>query len=201
MRRTCYTFGIVLVLAVCIACDSQERNALGEARARLNEGPLFAYADEHLADEALAAAVPEPFEFVGVNRNGFDRHGNEWVTVGVRMEGPVQFARAIFYVHADEAAAHEMFERQSQLDHEIPGERPDKHAEPWSEEGLEVENRCHVRAESLFWCHAHRANVYLVTQSTAGGSTDRSATRVERKAAVTLLIAFGTYLEEEIPED
>lgn len=201
MRRIGCTFGIVLVLVTSTACDTQERNALKEAGARLNEDRLFAYADEHLSDDALAAAVPEGFDFTGVKRNGYDRHGNEWVTVGVRMEGPVQFARAIFYVHPDEAKAHEMFERQSHLDHDVPGERPHKHAKPWSENELELDNRCHVRVDSLFWCHAYQANVYLVTQSAAGWPTGRDITLVERKAAARLLTSFGAYLQEEIPGD
>lgn len=194
---------IALVPLVSMACTAEERDVLDGAEARLNEGPLFAYADEHLSDDALAAAVPKRFEFVGVNRHGYDRHGNEWVTVGVRMEGPVPFARAIFYVHPDEAHARDMFEGQSQ----DPDPRglgklaDDREAQPWSQEQLGIDNRCSVRADHLFWCHAYKGRVYLVVQSSASWPRAREVSPEERSAATSLLKAFGAYLEEEVPED
>lgn len=192
---------LVALLLAFSACDAEDRNALEEANARLNEEGLFEFADEHLSDDDLAAAVPEGFEFVDVKRNGYDRHHKDWITVGVRMEGPVRFARAIFYVHPDEPHAHEMFEDQSQ-DPDLRGMGKlarDRHAQPWSEDALEIDNRCSVRADSLFWCHAQNGPVYLVVQSSAGWPTGANVSREERKAAATLLTAFGTYVEEEVP--
>lgn len=196
-------FAVALLLVLLIACDAEERNVLNEAGARLNERPLFAYADKHLSDDSLAAAVPADFEFTGVKRHGFDRHRKPWITVGVRMDGPVRFARAIFYVHPDQTHAHEMFEDQSQ----DPDPRSlrdladDPQAQPWSEEQLDLDNRCSLRIDHLFWCHAYKGRVYLVVQSSAGGPTGGGVSRAERKAAATLLNAFGLYLQEEIPED
>ncbi len=200
MRRKHLSLLVVFLLAAA-ACESGEATRFDEAAARLKEGPLFDFAEQHLSDEDLAAVVPKGFDFLDVNRNGYDRHGNEWVTVGVRIEGPVRFARAIFYVHPDAAHAHEMFERQSTLGEGRPGRGRDNVAEPWTESELAVENRCEIRAGSLFWCHAHRGNVYLLTQSTAGSLTGRNVTGQQRRAASALLRAFGRYLEEEIPKE
>lgn len=202
VRRLCVIALIALVPLVSVACVAEERNVLQEAEIRLNEGPLFAYADEHLSDEALEAAVPEPFEFLDVKRNGYDRHGNEWVTVGVRMDGPVRFARSIFYVHPDEAQAHEMFEDQSQ-EADFGGlgaVAKDPQAQPWSQEQLDVENRCSVRADYLFWCHAYKGRVYLVVQSSADWPRGRNVSPEERRGAKSLLNAFGRYLEQQVPD-
>ena len=57
------------------------------------------FAADVLPDDRLAAAVPKGFEFDSVARNGPERHRKDWVTVGVRMTGPVPFSRVIFYVH------------------------------------------------------------------------------------------------------
>lgn len=190
----------ISLLAILSACTDEQDRTLAKPDTRPSEVRLFAFADEHLADSALAAVVPEDFELTGVKRYGFDRHRKPWITVGVRMDGPVAFARAIFYVHHDEVHAREMFVEQADdsgpLAEVARGDDPQ--AAPWSERQLDIQNRCSVRGPDLFWCHARKGQVYLLVQSSAGGS-GRDVTRDERAAAMTLLRAFGTYLEDEVP--
>lgn len=189
------------LLLVFGGCTTQQARTLGEAEARLNEGPLFAFADEHLSDAALAAAVPEGFEFTGVKRNGFERHRKKWITVGVRVEGPIRFARAIFYVHPDADSAHAEFRRQVEANNWAPNWRGNPIGKPWSDERLDIPTFCSAQADQLFWCHAYKGRVHLVIQSSAGSTTRGKATRGEKRAVESLLQGFGTYLQEEIPEE
>lgn len=200
LSRTAAGLVLSVMLVVAAACDNGEPSAVDEANARANQGRLFQFADEHLDADTLGSAVPADFAFVDANRNGYERHGNEWVTVSVEMEGPVPFARAIFYVHPDEQAAHAMFQRQSRLGPrlDIQGKR-DVDAEP-SSEALDVETRCHVRG-GLVWCHAQRGQVYLVIQSSAGRAMARKLSPLERRSAARLLTGFAKYLRHQVPEE
>ena len=194
-----------VALLLCLACllpagcDREEPNA-GGSRPRVDQELLVDFADEHFPAQALASAVPAGFELLDVKRDGYERHGKEWVTVSVRMKGPVPFARAIFYIHSDSNSAESMFERQSRLGirQHVPGNRAAL-TQSWSEEALTIPNGCHVRAE-LYWCHAYSGKVYLVTQSTAGSGAGRQTSRLERRMAAALLSAFATYLEKELVE-
>lgn len=198
-RNVSALFGcLVLVLG---GCTTQQARTLDETEARLNEGRLFAFADEHLSDAALAAAVPGGFEFTGVNRNGFERHRKKWITVGVRMEGPVRFARAIFYVHPEGDSAHAEFQRQVEANNWAPNWRGNPLGKSWSDDRLDIPTFCSAQGNRLFWCHAYKGRVHLVIQSSAGWPIRRKATQGERRAMETLLQAFGTYLQEEIPEE
>lgn len=201
IRQTWCVVSAVLALFASAACAPEDRKALEEANARLNEERLFEFADEHLSDDDLAAAVPAGFEFIDVKRHGYDRHHKEWVTVGVRMEGPVRFARAIFYVHPDEDSAHAEFVRQTGVGGQAAVAENGGFDEPWMDERLDIPTFCSAQGDHLFWCHAHKGNVQLVIQSAAGWPTRKDATREERQAAEDLLRAFGTYLQHEIPEE
>ncbi len=189
---------LLFALVLVAACTEEEKRQIDQATARLREKTLLRFAAEHLSDEDVSAAVPEPFKASGVNRNGYDRHRKPWVTVGVQMEGPVRFSRAIFYVHPSAAAARAMFQEQSGIS-AMENQGDDPQAETFSLDQLGVPNRCSPRMDRLFWCHSYKGTVYLLTQSSAGSIDGREVARKQREAAQTLLQAFGTFLEEQLP--
>lgn len=190
---------LLFALVLVAACTEEEKKQIDQATARLGEKTLLRFAAEHLSDDDVSAAVPEPFKASGLNRNGYDRHRKPWITVGVQMEGPVRFSRAVFYVHPSAAAAREMFQEQSGFSAVEDLDGDDPHAEAFSLDQLGVPNRCSPRLDRLFWCHSYKGSVYLLTQSSAGWFNRRDVTHKERDAAQTLLQAFGTFLEEQLP--
>ena len=115
-----------------------------------------------------------------------------WVTVGVRLE-PENFAyaRAIFYVLPDEAAARRLYNEQSvkpRLFHRDlggPKPRPAPGVRP------------SVCGGGFLWnCHATGGRLYLVTQS---GDNDPGSREVDprgRAAAEDLITSFAELLGE-----
>lgn len=199
-RRSIALIAIGLCL-VTTGCDAKSKEQLDEAAARLRRGVLTEWADKHLSDRDLEAAVPEPFEFVTVQRNGFERHGGGHLTVGVRMDGPVEYARAIFNAYPDAASALHQFEFKAERAENPINWEGNPLGKPFSDDGLEVPHFCSAQGDHLFWCHVYKGRVYLVIQSSAGWPNGADVTPKERKAAKVLMSAFGTYLEEEIPEE
>lgn len=192
-------FLCTLIAGSSFACSPGE--VIDQPGARDRERLLFAFADEHLAAKDLADAVPRGFQFLDVSRHGYERHREEWITVGVRMKGGVPVSRAIFYVHPDATAAEAMYERQSKLvNADGQAGLDDPQARPFTDGALEVRNWCGARPDELFWCHAFRGRVYLVVQSSAGWPDGRDVSPRERRAAKRLAAAFGTYLQRHVPE-
>lgn len=191
------TISLVLATALLLG-GCTDKAQIEEAAARLRETGLMEFAGDQLSDTDLASAVPEPFELVEVQRNGFERHRKPWVTVGAKMDGPIRFARAIFYVHPNDAAAHEEFERQTGND--PAAVENDTHAKPWSLPQLDLPNACSAQLDRLFWCHAYKGSIHLVIQSSAGWPAGRNITLKERLAAKRLMGSFGAFLQDRVQQ-
>lgn len=192
------------VIAVALSfsgagCDAKSKEQLDEAAARFERGVLNEWADKHLSDRDLEAVVPEPFEFVTVKRNGFERHGGAYLTVGVRMEGPVDYARAIFQVYPDTASALQHFEFKAERADDPSHWEGNPLGKPFSDNGVGLRHFCSAQYDHLFWCHVYKGDVHLVIQSGAGFPGRRDTTVEERRAAKTLLRSFGEFLEDEVP--
>ena len=164
------------------------------------------FASDVLPDDLLADAVPAGFEFDSVARNGPERHRKDWITVGVRMTGPVDFARAIFYVHPTARAAAVMYERHSQFAADVwevaqrPRFRDENIPKPFSLKDLAVPNICGAEGAGLYRCHAAAGRIYLVTESTGGGwPPGNETTPEETQAARALIRAFGSVLVAATP--
>ncbi|HJR46036.1 MAG TPA: hypothetical protein VJ927_10575 [Actinomycetota bacterium] len=188
--------GLIIIMLLLGACTKEQRRAQ-----LLAETERFAA--EELPDERLEAAVPAGFEFDSVVRNGPERHNNDWITVGVRMTGPVDFARAIFYVHPGAKPAAVMYENQSDNAPDAwrmaqdAGARRKNTPRPFTVDDLGIPNRCGVELAGLYRCHARMGRIYLVTESSAGGwPPGNKTTPQETKAARHLVEAFGDVLAD-----
>ena len=191
---------VMLGMATLPACSKEQRLVQHNRETER-------FAEDVLPDEDLAAAVPAGFEFDSVQRNGPVRHAKDWITVGVRMEGPIPFARAIFYVHPAPEAAGEMYEKQTEDARDMwemfRGERfrGAKIPPPFVVDELKIPNQCGFEPSGLYRCHARVGRVYLVTESTAGGGPGRNEkpTAKEKRAAKDLIQAFGGLLRTLSP--
>ena len=173
----------VLVCIALSACTSTEEPLTPREQ-------LVQDARDMLPDEELRAAIPDGFELDRVVVNDDEYHRKSWVTVGVRLkEGPVEYARAIFYVLPSEETAHAMYQRQSGFER-IPGVEAPR---PFEAE-LGIPNVCDGYEAGLLWCHATKGRVYLVTQSTAGWPPPARVTPQELLTGRMMLEAFGGYL-------
>ena len=165
------------------------------------EAELFRFAAQHLPDRTLETVAPTGFRVYEIHRYGRERHDGDWITVGAQMEGPVPFARAIFYVHPNSAAAREMYERQVELTDRGPSRSFTDRGPSRSFQVPGVAGSlCGVREDSLYWCHAVKGRVYLLIQSSAGRSGTRTVDPSTKDAAVALTTAFGSFLQNEAPE-
>ena len=174
--------------------EDRSHNVIGNATSPgEDENEMLRFALDHLLrDRPLEALAPRGFSVQEVNVNGPERHDGDWITVGAQMEGPVPYARAIFYVHPNSAAAREMYERQVELTDRGP-------SRSFQVPGV-AGSLCDVREDSLYWCHAVKGRVYLLIQSSAGRSGIRTVDPSAKDAAVALTTAFGSFLQNEVPE-
>ena len=193
MRRTgALLIALVLLVTGCTD-DDPEPSAEDQAE-------LFVYASERLPDELLQEAAPAGYEVERIVRHGPERTHSEWVTVGARMNGPVDFTRAIFYVHVDETSAARLNREQIRItkrDNERLHERPFHYSgripAPSEVSNGDVTATCGVRSDSLIWCHAQRDRLYLLVQSRAGTypvSNKGPVTEEQLEAAGTVTAAY-----------
>ena len=175
MRRTgCLLIGLVVVVAGCTADTPEpEQDPVNK---------LFDYAAERLPDRLMEETAPSGFRVLRVPRHSLDSSGRLWVTVGAQMDGPVDFTRAIFYVHPDEDSAAAL--NSSQIEHtkrdyktirsrpfrEFRGETP----RPFEVSSDDQTAVCGVRGAGLIWCHAQEGRLYLLVQSSAGTFSGKS---------------------------
>jgi hypothetical protein len=192
---------LTIVLVACTQSDSQVDAQRPSNAPSDSESRLLAFAARHLSDEDLRATVPSGFDFDEVTRYGRDRHANPWVTVGVRMTGPVALSRVIYYVHPTADAATELYRDQVEITVDTRrflarGPRSRHLPRPWSIPDVELPNKCGARGDGFIWCHSVRGRVYQLVQSAAAWPSGRDTiTAEERRAADTLAEAFGNYLE------
>ena len=183
--------------------EDRSQNAIPNA-ASPAETELFRFAAQHLSDGTLETVAPAGFRVYEINRFGRERHDGDWITVGAQMEGPVPFARAIFYVHPSSDAAREMYRRQVELTgwkhHDAGGIVNRGFPEPFRVP-VGVGSFCGVRADLLYWCHAVKGRVNLLIQSSARkeGASRGSVDPKKKDDAVALTTAFGSYLDDELP--
>ncbi|MGH2756109.1 MAG: hypothetical protein ACRDLB_16985 [Actinomycetota bacterium] len=185
--------GIVLALvALLVGCTGSE-NAQ-EPEATRSEEALFDLAAERLPNELLEEAAPTGFSVTEVHRFGPEEHRNDWVTVGARMAGPTEYARAIFYVHPNAAAARALNEQQTRLTEQTwdllnkvrpPYTGPVPRPFEVSQDGISA--TCGIRSSSLLWCHAQRGRLYLLIQTYAGEFGRKSAV-AERQESIARLL-------------
>ena len=156
-------------------------------------------------DSDLRAAVPDGFRATAIVRNGPERTNHSYWTVGVRMEGPVDYARSIFFVFRDDRGAKKMYaEGTWGLRHawrrfaDRAGAGP--YAQPVRVPRAPTRTVCGAGTARLFQCHATHGRVHLWTQSSAGTEpTGGRVTKEQREAALTLARAFTTYLVRHVP--
>ena len=140
----------------------------------------------------LTAAIPPDFDLDEIKRYGSDRFRKPWITVGVRMTGPVRYARAIFYVHIEREDARQMYEEQNGRSKGYTDSKG-RSVRRQSEPDLGLPNVCVlVPGQEMWSCHAWKAKVYLVVQATNDGSG-------ERHMPLELLRAFGDVLDKNLP--
>ena len=163
----------------------------GPEQTRGIEERLFLFAERHLPDEELAAAIPPDFDLDVIKRYGSERHRNPWITVGVRMNGPVSYARAIYYVHIEREDARQMYRRQSGASVSLRDRRDGPRIRKAAD--LDVPNGCALQYRAEMWvCHAWKAKVYLVVQATNDATG-------KRHVPLELTRAFAGVLERNLP--
>jgi hypothetical protein len=155
---------------------------------------LFLFAERYLPDEDLTAAIPAGFELDRIVRYGSERHRNPWITVGVRLDGPV-YARAIYYVHIEREDAKEMYEGFGSTARSYWRDNASETGvrrvpRPRSSSVLDLPNICAHPSTYSWACHSWKTKVYLVVQ--VGGDADRPT-------AFSLLEAFGEVLDQNLP--
>jgi hypothetical protein len=68
---------------------------------------------------------------------------------------------------------------------------------PFEVSGVRGDNVCGVRSGSLYWCHAWKGRLYLLTQSSAGKDGSRRVTADTDDHAAGLLKAFAALLDTD----
>jgi hypothetical protein len=196
---------VVIVLSLTSCEDAKPRRETRSQNATSpGENKLFRFAAQHLPDRTLDAVAPAGFNVYEIKRYGRERHDQDWITVGARMEGPVPFARAIFYIHPNSTAARRMHERQVELTgwkhHDAGGIVNRGFPEPFRVP-VGAGSFCGVRADLLYWCHSVKGRVNLLIQSSARkeGASRGTVDAKKRDDAVALITAFGSYLRDEVP--
>ena len=155
-------------------------------------------------DDDIRDAVPPSFTLTDVVRNGPAETNHEYATVGVRMTGPVDFARVIFFVHPDDAAASEMYDKElynSRWSFQAARQSEDFRGwRPYAVANAAPGTKCSAGVDSLFTCMALRGRVLMLTQSTAGGlRLGGKVSETQLEAAETLARAFSSYLIRVYP--
>lgn len=157
-------------------------------------------------NEELADAVPTEagFSLREIIRHGPDDTNHDYATVGVQMNGPVDYARVIFFVHPTEEAAIEMSGQRLRAE---DGERRALRelGKPYAFAPIAVADalpgtRCGVSLPQMLSCHAVLGRVMVLSQSSASTAELRPVTEEEITAATTLIRSFGSYLEGIYPE-
>lgn len=194
----------VLILVLLGACDGGGGAADRQVDPADLEHELSLFADLHLSDNTLEGLAPPGFTVNEVKRYGPDRHQEDWLTVGARMDGPIPFARAIYYVHPTAEAAGEMYTDQAGLTKGSWRRLRDgtftRGLVPRPFPVLDsIPTLCGVRVDNLYWCHGVADRVYLVIQSSAGAdpAQPRTINASTRDDAIALTKAFGSYLNRE----
>ena len=152
----------------------------------------------------LIDAVPAGFSVDQIVRNGPEETNHDYATVGVRMNEPVDYARVIFFVHPDDAAANDMYEKElskalasfraARQSHDFRGWRP------YAVANAARGTKCSAGNQNLFTCFALRGRVVMLTQSTAGGTRlGGKVSEAQLEAAESLARTFSSYLNRIYP--
>lgn len=178
---------------------------------RVTEAELASMDAEELAaalflDAELRDAVPSEAGFSAdqIVRNGPYETNHDYATVGVRMTGPVDYARVIFFVHPDDAAAKGMYEKE--LYNARSSFRAARRSEdfrgwrPYAVANAAPGTKCSAGVDSLFTCMALRGRVVMLTQSSAGApELGPKVSEVQLETAETLARSFSSYLNRIYP--
>lgn len=155
-------------------------------------------------DNELTDAVPAGFSLREIIRHGPEETNHDYATVGVQMDGPVSYARVIFFVHPTERDAADMAIRRSEaltLEWKTARDGSDEVVKPFAVSNALPGSTCGSEPAQLVACHASLGRVVVVTQSAEEGPATLGVTKEELEAATTLIRSFGSYLERIYPPE